>query len=60
MQHYEILLVDDDPFILQSIAPALEQDGYIVATAGNGKEAIEMISKKTYDLPNINILNIDL
>lgn len=50
MENYEILLVDDDPFILQSIGPALEKDGYTVATAESGEKAIEMISEKDFDL----------
>jgi len=50
MENYEILLVDDDPFILQSIGPALEKDGYSVATAENGEKAIEMIREKDFDL----------
>ncbi|MBL7179635.1 MAG: response regulator [Desulfobacterales bacterium] len=50
MEKYKILLVDDDPFILQSIAVALEQEGYHVATAANGKQAIELIEEKKFDL----------
>jgi len=50
MENYEILLVDDDPFILQSIGPALEKDGYTVATAESGGKAIEMISERNFDL----------
>jgi YesN/AraC family two-component response regulator len=50
MQKYEILLVDDDPFILQSIAPVLENEGYNVTTAANGKEAIKLLEKKNFDL----------
>lgn len=50
MENYEILLVDDDPFILQSIGLALEKDGYAVATAENGEKAIELIREKDFDL----------
>ena len=50
MENHEILLVDDDPFILQSIGPALEKDGYTVATAESGEKAIEMISERDFDL----------
>jgi len=50
MEKYKILLVDDDPFILQSIASALEQEEYQVATASNGKEAIELLEGDNFDL----------
>jgi len=50
MQKYELLLVDDDPFILQSIAPTLESDGYNVSTANNGEKAVELIAEKKFDL----------
>ena len=42
VQKHKILWVDDDPLILQTIAPALESEGYAVTTAANGKEAIEV------------------
>jgi YesN/AraC family two-component response regulator len=47
---YKILLVDDDPLILQSISSALEQEEYHVTTADNGEEAIELINKNHFDL----------
>jgi len=50
MRKYEILLVDDDPFILKSIGPALESEGYNVTTADNGKEAVEMVARNDFDL----------
>jgi YesN/AraC family two-component response regulator len=50
MEKYKILLVDDDPFILQSIASALEEEEYQVSTAANGKEAIELLEVDTFDL----------
>ncbi len=50
MRKYEILLVDDDPFILKSAGPALESEGYNVTTVDNGKEAVEMVAKNDFDL----------
>ncbi len=50
MDKYKILLVDDDPFILQSIAYALEQEEYHVTTAANGKKAIELLKENDFDL----------
>lgn len=39
----QVLVVDDDASILQTVAQALELEGYEVATARNGKEALERV-----------------
>ena len=39
---YPILVVDDDATILVSVAELLELEGYSVATATNGAEALEL------------------
>ena len=49
-RQYSILLVDDDPFILKTIGPALESKGYQITTADSGDGAIELIPKKDFDL----------
>ena len=51
----EILLVDDDPDIRDSIKIILEGNGYRVRTAGNGRQAIEELE---YKLPDLMILDI--
>jgi CheY-like chemotaxis protein len=38
-----ILLVDDDADLRQSLAEALENEGYLVAQAANGAEAMETL-----------------
>lgn len=50
MGKHEILLVDDDPFILKTIGPALEGKGYRVSTAAGGEEATGMMAEKGFDL----------
>ncbi len=50
MQKYEILLVDDDPLLLQDIGPPIEKYGYSVTMADNGESAIEILDKKYFDL----------
>ncbi len=50
MENYRILLVDDDPFVLQSIGPILVKKGYEVTTAENGQKAIDFLSESTFDL----------
>jgi DNA-binding NtrC family response regulator len=50
-----ILVVDDDESIRKTIAAILEDQGYIVDTAQNGKEAIEKSHAKFYNLALIDI-----
>ena len=40
-----ILVVDDDPGILITVAELLDMEGYPVATATNGKEALGLIEQ---------------
>lgn len=49
MRKYNILLVDDDPFILKSIGPYLKDKGYQVTTAESGELAVEALSNKDVD-----------
>lgn len=39
----QILVVDDDPSILETVAEALELEGYPVSTASNGAEGLERL-----------------
>ena len=50
MRKHEILLVDDDPFILKTLGPALEGKGYQISTATTGEEAIKIMAEKDFDL----------
>jgi len=40
----KVLVVDDDPGILEVCADALESDGYLVARAGDGHQAVQLVS----------------
>ena len=51
----KILLVDDEPDILEIVGYNLTQEGYQVVTASNGKEAIEMATKEA---PQLIILDV--
>ncbi|MES2605250.1 MAG: EAL domain-containing protein [Pseudomonadota bacterium] len=51
-----ILLVDDEPFLLQSCKLLLEVAGFTVTTAVNGKEALACIAAN----PDIDLLLLDL
>ena len=47
---YKILVVDDDPKILEVIADVLKEGGYAVNTASDGTKAIRSIDAEFYDL----------
>lgn len=48
--HSAILLVDDDPAILEGVADLLELYGYDVTTAANGRAALESMQQVVPDL----------
>jgi two-component system alkaline phosphatase synthesis response regulator PhoP len=51
----KILLVDDEPDILEIVGFNLSQEGYRIVTAINGKEAI---TKAKAELPNLIIMDV--
>jgi DNA-binding response OmpR family regulator len=46
----KILIVDDDPEILELIADVLRQGGYDVDEAKDGRKALRLIEDDFYDL----------
>ena len=50
-----ILLVDDEPDVIEIIKYNLEQEGYKVKTASNGKEALKKARKNT---PHLIIMDV--
>lgn len=50
MKEYSILLVDDDPFILEGIGADLEGQGFGLTEANSGDRALELLAKKNFDL----------
>ena len=51
----KILLVDDEPDILEIVGYNLSQEGYKIVTATNGKEAIEIAKK---EIPHLIIMDV--
>ncbi|MCC7051390.1 MAG: response regulator transcription factor [Bacteroidia bacterium] len=51
----KILLVDDEPDILEFVGYNLKKEGYQVLTAGNGEEAIQTARKEK---PNLILLDV--
>jgi DNA-binding NtrC family response regulator len=47
-KHWEILVVDDEPVMRESLAAWLTEDGYSVDTAESGREAIARATGKAY------------
>jgi PAS domain S-box-containing protein len=45
-----ILIVDDEPGIVNALAYLLRRDGYHVGTAGNGRLALAKLRERAYDL----------
>jgi two-component system alkaline phosphatase synthesis response regulator PhoP len=54
-KHTKILLVDDEPDILEIVGYNLNQEGYQIFTAANGKEAIAKAKK---ELPDLIIMDV--
>lgn len=50
-----ILIVDDEPYILQSLSGILADDGFDVLTASNGYEALKIIDAEAPDLVLLDI-----
>lgn len=46
----KVLVVDDEPYILLMIKKMLEQSGHEVDLASNGKEGLEMLNNKPFDI----------
>jgi two-component system, OmpR family, KDP operon response regulator KdpE len=46
----KVLVVDDEPNILSTLAPLLRSRGYEVSTAMNGRSAIEIVDRQQPDL----------
>ena len=47
---YNLLLVDDDPFILEGIGEDLERRGYRVTRVNSGEKAIDVLQRTRFDL----------
>lgn len=46
----KLLIVDDQPGIRLLLTDILTNEGYTVVTADNGKDAIDMLATKSYEL----------
>lgn len=56
----KVLLVDDDPAILDSLGPFLSRAGFEVLTAAHGLEALEIVRQRNPDLVIMDVLMPEL
>ncbi|MGD0159412.1 MAG: response regulator [Candidatus Bathyarchaeia archaeon] len=54
-ENNRILIVDDDESIRKILSAILEDEGYVVETAENGREAIDKSNEKVYNLALIDV-----
>lgn len=52
---YQILIVDDEPEILNTYQAFFEKRGYLVETAQNGKEGLEKLRNGKFDVAIVDI-----
>jgi CheY-like chemotaxis protein len=58
MQKADILIIEDDNDIRESLADFLEYEGYTIVGAKNGKEGLEYLLNKDSDLPSLILLDL--
>jgi serine phosphatase RsbU (regulator of sigma subunit) len=56
MAHSKILIADDEPFNVDYLEQELEDTGYEIITAGNGREAFDKVKSDTPDLVLLDIM----
>ena len=49
-QKSKILIIDDDPRMCSSLKELLGREGYKIRTRNNGSEAIDTLTKESFDL----------
>lgn len=52
----KVLVVDDEPTIVKGLKFSLKQDGYEIEAAYDGKAAIELFEKETFDLVLLDVM----
>jgi two-component system response regulator VicR len=51
-----ILILDDDPTILSFLQESLQDEGYQVTTATNGREGLQHLQRQRYDLILLDLM----
>lgn len=53
---HSVLVVEDDPDVLQLVSVVLDRDGHRVEQAADGEEALEKLGTQSYDLVLLDIM----
>jgi len=56
MANQKILIIDDDPDIVEAMRMPLEANGYNVITASNGKEGLQIAKEEVPDLIILDVM----
>ncbi len=56
MEPHRVLVVDDEPDIRSILCDVLENEGYVVCGAGNGREALELL--RSGERPSLILLDL--
>lgn len=61
MTNKQILLVEDDPFLVDIYSKKLQQAGFNVVNVNNGEQALKVLKRDVFDLVLLDIVmpNID-
>ncbi|MEK7173229.1 MAG: response regulator [Patescibacteria group bacterium] len=60
MANKKILLVEDDPFLVDIYSKKLQQAGFEVACVDNGKKALELFAGDVFDLVLLDLVMPDI
>jgi DNA-binding response OmpR family regulator len=52
----KILIVDDEPLLVKGLKYSLEQDGYLIESASDGREALNKYENQKYDLIILDLM----
>jgi len=52
----KVLLVEDEEKVARFISKGLEEEGYIVETANNGKKGLELLGERSYDILLLDLM----
>jgi CheY-like chemotaxis protein len=59
-ESFSLLIVDDNAMNRDMLARRLEREGYNITTASGGKEALDLVARKKFDLVLLDILMPDI
>jgi len=60
MKSKRILVIEDDPFMRETLQDVVEDKGYYITTVANGKRGISLHEKEHYDLIITDVLMPDI